>query len=89
MTGPKASLGVDRPLGVPPARTLFRFGSRYNPTVAKPVKVRLTFDLRHWAVGMRWERAYSGLSDYLNLWSFHFGVPLLTLEISFYHRPLP
>lgn len=74
---------------MPPARTLFKAGAQYNPTPAKPYRVRLTFDLRHYAIGFSWERAYSGLSDYLNLWTFHFGIPLLTLEVSFHHRPLP
>ena len=67
-----------------PAKTLVRVGQRFNNTHAE-----LSFDLRQWSIGLRWHRSYSGLSDFLNLWTFDFSVPLFTLEVVIRHGRLP
>ena len=67
-----------------PARTILHVGPRFNNTHAT-----LSLDLRHWAVGLSWHRSYSGMSSYLNLWTFNLGVPLFTLEVVIRHRPIP
>jgi hypothetical protein len=72
-----------------PFKTLLVIGDkgRGNP---KRFRATLALDLRHYAVGFRWHRSYSGMSSVLNLWTFDFGIPLFTLEVVFRHdKPIP